>query len=176
VKPALRLVVSENAEKSRSLQRDAPVDDQLLDAYSSAVTAAAEKVSPSVVNIRSRSLDPRHPSSARSGGRRGSGSGFVFTPDGFILTNSHVVHRERARGSYFPTGAGSRAVDRRRSRHRSRRYSNQRRRSCPELGDSKSIRVGQLAIAIGNPYGFNARSPQEWSARWAARCGRNQGG
>ncbi|MBI2870814.1 MAG: trypsin-like peptidase domain-containing protein [Candidatus Omnitrophica bacterium] len=125
-------------------------DGQLLDAYSEAVIHATEMVYPSVIKIAALVK------SRRGTTRLGGGSGFIFTPDGFILTNSHVVHDAagvevklgdgrtfladligddpetdlavlRINGSGFP-------------------YSS--------LGDSKILKVGQLVIAIGNPYGF----------------------
>jgi S1-C subfamily serine protease len=76
----------------RLLEEGALEDEQLLDAYSRSVIGASEKVSPSVVNIAvTQKPDPRQRRSRGSDEIKGTGSGFVFTGDGFILTNSHVV-------------------------------------------------------------------------------------
>jgi S1-C subfamily serine protease len=140
-------------------------EGELLDSYSRAVTAAVDRVSPSVVNVevhhqtehRGRPGERREsPGEPRE--RRGGGSGFVFTPDGLILTNSHVVHNatrievtlaDARRAPAHIIGddpatdlaviridvSGLQAV---------------------ALGDSQHLRPGQIAIAIGNPYGFQS--------------------
>jgi S1-C subfamily serine protease len=141
-------------------------DAALLDAYSRAVTTAVERVSPSVVNVevhqtqrpssgRARSGEPR---SGEPRERRGGGSGFVFTPDGLILTNSHVVHDATrievtlADGRRTPahTIGDDPATD-----LAVIRIDASGLQAVP-LGDSQQLRPGQMAIAIGNPYGFQS--------------------
>ena len=123
-------------------------DARLLDAYSEAVTGAAERVSPSVVKIEALSAQGRP---------RGSGSGFVFTPDGFILTNSHVILSGARLGVTLPDGRkceASLAGDDPATDLAVVRISSDD--LVPAvMGDSRLVKVGNVAIAIGNPFGFN---------------------
>jgi serine protease Do len=118
-----------------------PSEEEALDAYSQAVIGVAERLSPSVANVRLR---------------RGGGSAVVITPDGFMLTSAHVVARTQGGRASFVDGRelefevvgsdplsdlavlraeGSELVP-------------------AELGDAEQLRVGQLVVAIGNPHGF----------------------
>jgi S1-C subfamily serine protease len=143
---------------SEAIVTDAPQplpsdDDALLDGYSRTVTRVVEKIGPAVVNIRAYGTSKGKQRGPESGG---SGSGFVIAPDGFILTNSHVVHgAERlevtlADGRVF--GASLVGDDPETDLAVVRINSSQLVHA--QFGDSKFIRVGQIAVAIGSPFGF----------------------
>jgi S1-C subfamily serine protease len=142
----------------RKLDTTPVSDDDLLDAYSKAVINAAERVSPSVVNIEvHKSPGGKQTTNFRLPEEmRGSGSGFIFTPDGFILTNSHVVHQANMIDVALSDGRrfqGDLVGDDPETDLAVVRINGPKFVAAP-LGDSQKIRVGQLVIAIGNPYGF----------------------
>lgn len=152
MRPKLRVLANPNYEGDfqEGAPRPAEGDAELLDAYSRAVTRVAETVGAAVVNLEVKK-QARSRRDERSGG-----SGFVFTPDGFILTNSHVVHGAAQVDVTTPDGQRLRSevigddpdTDLAVIRVHAAEL------TVARLGDSDRIRVGQLAIAIGNPYGF----------------------
>ena len=136
--------------RDRSNEHERREDAEALDAYSRTVTAVAERLAPSVANLRvsrrvrgSRSVD-------------GGGSGVVITPDGYLLTSAHVVTGSGAARASFVDGRemevevvgadpfSDLAVLR----------AGQRDLVPAELGDAETLRVGQLVVAMGNPHGF----------------------
>ena len=160
MQPDFELLMSDGFETTGGhISREVSASDtELLDAYSRAVINAAEKVSPSVVNIDvqhrvrgRRANNPRFPQEAH-----GSGSGFIFTPDGFILTNSHVVRGATKIEVTLSDGRRCQAMligDDPDTDLAVIRI-NAPNLVPAHLGESQRVRVGQLVIAIGNPYGF----------------------
>ena len=143
--------------------QDLPVrptgDGTLLDSYSRTIVGVAEQVSPSVLKIDVQGAPPppgrRRPRSPDEA--TGSGSGFIFTPDGLVLTNSHVVSGAKKIEVSLSDGRRLPAIlvgeDPDTDIAVLRIYDP----GLPPvaLGDSSALRVGQIAIAIGNPYGFD---------------------
>lgn len=153
MKPKLRLV-SDNTSARDAPRSVAPDETEVFDAYSKAVMQAADKISPAVVNVE---VSPRASGDAPSRTRpHATGSGFIFTPDGYILTNSHVVHGAGRLDVTLSDGRRMRADlvgDDPETDLAVLRISAGDLNAAP-LGDSNRIRVGQLVIAIGNPLGF----------------------
>ncbi len=119
-----------------------PDDALLLDAYSSAVIQAVETVGPAVVKIDAA---------------KGGGSGVLFTPDGLILTNSHVVDKSGTLTVVMTDGRSAQADLIGQDADTDLAVIRIDGSALPwaTLGDSRAVRVGQIAIAIGNPYGFH---------------------
>lgn len=128
-------------------------DLELLDAYSRAVVSVVDSVGPSVVSIAVSQASARH-----GGDQHGAGSGVVITPDGYIVTNSHVVHKaskilvtylngEQVEATFVGEDP---ATDLALIRATSDGLTH------AVLGDSNRLRVGQLVIAVGNPFGFQS--------------------
>ena len=147
----LALDANGNTGPTQSTTRRAANDGALLDAYSARLVDVVERVGPAVALISVRK---------RAQGRRpettGAGSGFAFTPDGYLLTNSHVVHGASSIRTAFPDGREFDAdfigddpdTDVAVLRVGADRL------PVAQLGQSSELRVGQIAVAIGNPLGF----------------------
>ncbi len=153
MRPALTLVEDLDDSPSSGAAKPSPIltDDSLLDAYSYAVVSAADRISPAVVKI-----DVRRNAARQRNESGGSGSGFLFTPDGMILTNSHVVSGASKVEVHLRDGQsldGDILGDDPHTDLAVVRVSGSKLPSV-QFGTSRGIRVGQLAIAIGNPYGF----------------------
>ena len=157
----LRMLSNDNyfgSNETGKSQDNPPSDGQLLDAYSQAVINVVEKISPAVVNIdvqrRVKSSNFYQQGSGQEVG--GNGSGFIFTQDGYILTNSHVVHDASKIEVTLSDGRSYQAeiigddpdTDVAVIRIHAPNL------VAAKLGNSQSLKVGQLAIAIGHPYGF----------------------
>jgi S1-C subfamily serine protease len=157
----LEFIVSPTVEPASRSTAEVFSDASLLDAYSRAVTGVVRQAGPTVVYIEVSHAPAERPDGQPARRQGGSGSGFIFTHDGFVLTNSHVVH-----------GADQIRVTLADGRHLPARLIG----DDPEtdlavirldghldgplavatFGDSTSIQAGQLVVAIGNPYGFQA--------------------
>jgi S1-C subfamily serine protease len=139
----------DNPSEPRHTPRSASSSDaDLLDAYSRAVIAVVHKIGPAVISVIGPADDPRG----------GVGSGFLLTPDGYAMTNSHVAHGRRKLRTITPEGdtldaelvGNDPATDLALLRLAARDL------PFAELGDSESLQVGQLVIAMGNPLGFQS--------------------
>lgn len=134
-------------------QAPRPADADLLDAYSQAVINVARTVGPAVIAVASRG-----DSSGRSGSAGGMGSGFMLTPDGYALTNSHVVHGGRSFTATTEEGdrIGAELVGDDPATDLALLRLVARDLPYATLGDSEALCVGQLVIAMGNPLGFRS--------------------
>lgn len=151
-RPRLRLIASSDPDRAGGAPvAEAGSDQELLDAYSRAVIHVVDTVGPAVVNIGVGRA-------TRRGEQSGAGSGVVIAPDGYILTNSHVVHGATRLTITFTDGSTRAATvvgtDPPTDLALIRTFDSGL--AYAKLGDSSGLRVGQLVIAMGNPLGFES--------------------
>jgi S1-C subfamily serine protease len=144
---------NQDSQRESSIRSGLTSDEQALDAYSRAVVGAVKEVGPSVVhvhvkqNVASRSQDKGE----------ASGSGLIIAPDGYLVTNSHVVENAASIDVSLSDGSSVRAdiIGQDKATDIALlRILSENNLSTATLGDSEQLQVGQVAIAIGNPYGF----------------------
>ena len=153
----IQLISTDRFDGQSALSEQAVEDDQFLDAYSKAVIGASERVSPAVVHIKvHKKVSSRRGWAPLDRYEAGSGSGFIISPEGFIVTNSHVVSGTNKIEVDAPDGRSFEAQligdDPSTDLAVIRIYADNL--QFLKFGDSKKLRVGQLVIAIGNPFGF----------------------
>lgn len=157
VQKALRLIQGKGQIKSSGERRQASLTDaspaELLDAYSQAVIQVVHAVGSAVVSIT-----VGNQASRRGPDEVGAGSGVIVAPDGYILTNHHVVHKSESLTATLPEGKelAARLVGADPATDLAVIRANASSLPHAVLGDSDLLRVGQLVIAIGNPFGFQS--------------------
>ncbi|HEY0746196.1 MAG TPA: trypsin-like peptidase domain-containing protein [Steroidobacteraceae bacterium] len=152
--------LANDGDAALSVEPAAPPDDgPLLDAYSGAVIGALERVAPAVtfIEVTGTARGARVPASRNRRAEQGSGSGFLFTPDGYLLTNSHVVDGSEeitVRLNDDTRFHADLVGDDPDSDLAVLRIGSPGALPYAEFGDSARLKVGQVAIAIGNPLGY----------------------
>ena len=133
-----------------------PDDAPLLDAYSRAVVGVVDRVDPAVLSVETFGRGSAPAGRRKEERPRGSGSGFIFTPDGFALTNSHVVRGALGLRAVLADGRATQArlVGDDPDTDVALIRLDLSDLSAAELGDSRMLRAGQLVVAIGSPLGF----------------------
>src|SRR5258708_6464275 len=156
-RPTIELVRAfgeRDAIETETIDQPPATDHELLDSYSRTIATVVEKVGPAVVNIRADHISRASRNGSESGG---TGSGFVIAPDGFILTNSHVVHGARKLEVTLADGRqyGANLVGEDPETDLAVIRISAAQLIHANIGDSKAIRVGHIAVAIGGPFGFH---------------------
>jgi len=153
----LGFINADHAEKSQEFRCEIPPADtsdvDLLDAYSRAVPTVVDAVGPAVVSISGRGK--KH---GREPEQTGAGSGVIIAPDGYVLTNDHVVHHANRLAITLTDGTrfGATVVGKDPATDLAVIRADASGLQCASLGDSSLLRVGQLVIAMGNPFGFQS--------------------